>query len=333
MKVREYHPKEMPADFEDLLIRKYGREKNFGYYLSEEKKSFLFCLDNANVTFQPIAVYDAEKMQAHISLILDKRLPTREAFFGFLEVSEDANLFNLIWNKLIKRARTAGVTMLKGPVNGSIWHQYRCIKKSDGSEFFKSELISEPYYYDFLVSHKPVNEMQYYSAYREKFEAILVAGETAYGKLETAGFTIKDTQNMNLEELKTVAALSRLVFRNSWGYTELTEKEFMQLYSSEKLDTHLSKIYLLYKENNIVGFCGTLKEVDSTLICKTICVLPQYQGIGLGSALAYKVHLDASKNNIKKIIYALIREGNNIKNFPKEDAVIFRQYAAFEFRI
>ena len=61
--------------------------------------------------------------------------------------------------------------------------------------------------------------------------------------------------------------------------------------------------------------------------------MPPYQGLGLGNALAYKIHFDAKNEGFKKIIYALIRDGNNIKNFPKEEAVIFRHYAAFEFQI
>ena len=75
------------------------------------------------------------------------------------------------------------------------------------------------------------------------------------------------------------------------------------------------------------------RREQSTLTLKTICVLPVYRGLGLGNALAYKIHLDAKNNGFKKIIYALIREGNSINNFPKEGTVIFRRYAAFEYKI
>ena len=99
------------------------------------------------------------------------------------------------------------------------------------------------------------------------------------------------------------------------------------------MTTDLNALYLLYKGEDIIGFCSTYKEDETTLILKTICILPQYQGKGLGNALAYKIHFDAKKDGFKKIIYALIREGNDIKKFPKEEAVVFRRYAAFEFSI
>jgi len=334
MEIKKYQPNKVPPqELIGLLRRKYGRSKNFDYFLSDYQKAFDFCIDNENVVFTPIAAYQGNEMQAHLALILDKRLPSGEAFFGFLESPEDALVFGSMWDSLIEEARTKGVRVLKGPVNGSIWHQYRCIKETDGSEFFKSELFSESYYYDFLSSNQPTSELVYHSGYRERFDAILQVGQPAYDKLAPAGFGVKEMESGSMEKLQTIASISRTVFKNSWGYVELNQKEFFKLYSSEKLAPDSTRIYLLYKGEEIIGFCGAFKEDESTLICKTIALLPEYQGVGLGNVLAFKVHLDAKEEGVKKIIYALIRDGNNIKNFPKEDAVVFRKYAAFEFHI
>lgn len=336
MEIKKYQPTTLPSALVDLLNEKYGEEKNISYFLEDFKKSFDFCLNNNNVFFQPVALYEGGRMLGHIALIIDKRLAAGEAFFGFMEAPENEPAFKSLWKALTEEAREKGISVLKGPVNGSIWHQYRCIEETDHSPFFKSELFSEPYYYRFLISNNPVREMKYYSARRERFEEllpILKAGEPVYEKLGKAGFLIKDVKYATAKELRTIMVLSRIVFQNSWGYTELTEEEFMLLYSPKKLDAHLGRLYFLYKGNNIVGFCGILMENDSTLICKTICILPEYQGIGLGNALAYKIHVDAKKEGIKEVIYALIREGNNVKNFTQVDIEVFRRYAAFEFNI
>jgi len=336
MDIKKYKPTDFPIELVGLLREQYGEEKNFDYFIADFKKSFDFCLNNDSVVFQPIAGYKGDQMVAHIALIIDKRLATREAFFGFLEISEDEEDFKMMWEALMEEAHRRGISILKGPVNGSIWHQYRCVKETDGSPFFKSELFAKPYYYRRLISNNPAREMAYYSASRDRFEAllpILQAGEPIYKKLGDAGFIIKEIDHVAQKELQAIAALSRTVFHNSWGYTELTENEFMALYSSDKVDEHFGGLYLLYKDDSIVGFCGTLKEDATTLICKTICILPEYQGMGLGNALAYKIHIDAQEKGIKKIIYALIREGNNIKNFPQVDTVIFRRYASFEFHL
>lgn len=333
MEIRAYQPDAFATELVPLLRDKYGKQRNFEYFLGGFRKAFSFCVGNENILFRPIVGYEDGKIKAHIALIRDARLPAGEAFFGFFEVPDDITIFRSMWDALLKEARKEGISILKGPVNGSIWHQYRCIKETDGSEFFKTELFCGSHYHEYLRSAVPATEFNYYSAYREKFDVVLRVAEAAYSRLATAGFLIEEKRQATLSDMQKVAEISRSVFKTSWGYVELSEKEFMQLYSSDALAAHLNRLYLLYKGSDIIGFCGTLKENDRTLICKTICIAPEYQGLGLGNALAYKIHKDACEEGIKKILYVLIREGNNIKNFPQEDIVIFRRYAAFEFHV
>ncbi|MDP2720939.1 MAG: GNAT family N-acetyltransferase [bacterium] len=333
MQLKEYKPIKKPSDeLVNLLRQKYGEMKNFDLLLSDFVKAFDFCVDNENVYFYPFVGHEGE-LNAHIALIIDKRLPKGEAFFGFLEIPKDVSSFQMVWEALIDKARSLGISTLKGPVNGSIWHQYRCIKETDGSDFFKSELSALTYYYDFLKLVKPNLEIQYYSAYREKFDLVLQKIQEGNEKLKAFGFEIKEAKNIEAGDLKIIADLSKTVFQNNWGYTELTDREFLKLYTTEKLDAHLNKLYLLYRDKDIVGYCSTVSEDKTTIICKTIALLPEYQGKGLGNALAFKVHMDAKDVGITKVIYALIREGNQVSNFPKDDAVIFRRYAAFEYKI
>lgn len=334
MKVTKYNPtNQPPRKLVTLLKNKYGDNKNFDFFLKDYQKSYGFCVNNKNIIFTPISVYENEHLIAHIALICDKRLPQGQAFFGFLETEQDLSVFDALWQSLIRVAKKRGISELKGPVNGSIWHQYRCISQTDGSMYFKSEPLSEVYYYKLLKQMNPTSEVAYYSATREKFDKVMGVIETELSTLKSSGFAIEELKNVRYEALLTIAQISRSVFRNSWGYTDLTDKEFLQLYSPDKLTIHLSKLYVLYKNRKIIGFCGTSKEDEQTLILKTICILPEYQGLGLGNALAYIIHLDAQKMGFKKVIYALIREGNQIKNFPKDDTFISRRYAGFEYKM
>lgn len=334
MQIQEYKPQESPPnDLRELLHKKYGKMKNFDLFINDFTKAFSFCINNDNIDFYPINGYDTDEVQAHIALIVDKRLPKGEAFFGFLEVSEKASTFQAVWSALLNKARSLNIKTLKGPVNGSIWHQYRCVKETDGSDFFKSELPTMPFYYDFLNSVNPNLEVKYYSAYREKFDLVLEKIKEGNEKLKAFGFDIKEATNVEIGNLKTIADLSKTVFQKNWGYTELTDREFLKLYTPEKLDAHLNKLYLMYRGKEIIGYCSTVSENKTTIICKTIALLPEYQGKGLGNALAFKVHVDAKNAGVTRVIYALIREGNQVSNFPQDDAVIFRRYAAFEYKI
>jgi ribosomal protein S18 acetylase RimI-like enzyme len=333
IEIKNYNPQSVPpVKLIDLLIKKYGKNKNFDYFLRDYKIAFTFCAKN--IKFNPIAIYINGKMEAHIALIVDSRLKANTAFFGFFESPDDSIIFDLLWNNLFMFAKGIGVNLIKGPINASIWYQYRVIKSSDGSDYFKAETVSELYYYNLLKSKNPSMEIIYYSAYRENFSAILNAGKKPYEKMGESGFSIQELKNASGNDLKNIYLMSKKIFSDSWQYTEMSEEDFFSLYSKERVKFSIDKLYLLYKGDEVIGFCSVIKEDNFTFIFKTIGILPEYQGLGLGGAFAYKIHLDAQNEGIKKVIYALVREDNNIKkNFPKDDAVIFREYSAFEFKV
>jgi GNAT superfamily N-acetyltransferase len=335
MSVVSYTAGPSPSDaLLGLLREKYGHEPNFAYFLSEYRRAFEFSSVNEKIRFTPFALDISGITAGHAALIEDERLPEGEAFFGFLEAPPDRGAFEELWNAVTDGAREKGIAKLKGPVNGSIWHQYRAMSESDGSPFFASELMCERHTYEHLKALMPASEICYYSAYRERFEALLKAGKASYERLGASGFSITKAESVTPELLLTLTRISRTVFAGNWGYTELTDDEFFRLYAPDKVEGRFGNLYILRKGEDIIGFCGMLREDDpAVLVAKTIAVLPEYQGTGLGNALAYAVHVDAEAQGAKKIIYALIREGNAIQRYPTEDAVIFRRYSAFEFNI
>ena len=199
---------------------------------------------------------------------------------------------------------------------------------------FTTEPCSQPHYYPLLHSCGPLAEIEYYSASRTSFDAVLhLSDDGALERFRAAGFSTRKLDRIGLDEMRTLLNISLSVFAGSWGFTPLSESEFLELYSADKLSAHLGALYVLYAGEEIVGFCGTVREDASTMICKTICILPQYQGLKLGNALAYVVHRDAQAAGYTRMIYALIREGNAIQRFPADDVVVFRRYAAFEFTV
>ncbi|MEK9176899.1 MAG: GNAT family N-acetyltransferase [Patescibacteria group bacterium] len=334
MTTRSYTPEsEPPEALVGFMREKYGEEENLDFFVSEFRRAFRFASSNPRVRFTPFVLEDAGALAGHAALIEDARLPAGEAFFGFFDGNSTAEL-GALWRTLVREAKERGVRVLKGPVNGSVWHQYRAVSETDGSPFFASELMSGPGVYAFLKEQSPAAEVRYYSAYRERFDAILKAGKEPYARMGDAGFSIVKTERPTVELLLTLLGISRAAFRENWGYVDLADKEFLSLYALDKLDARLGDLYLLRKEEAVIGFCATLRERDPrVVIAKTVAILPEYQGKGLGNALAYAVHADAQAANARRIIYALIREGNAIGRYPTEDAVIFRRYSAFEYAL
>jgi Acetyltransferase (GNAT) domain len=339
MKLIQYEPIDFKSGPGLFLFLKslYSDKTNFDFFLAEYERAYTYCLTSEDIKFLPLAIIQNEKMVAHVALIVDDRLPKGQAFFGFFDIVEDRSLFELIWQELEKLALKHDIQILKGPVNGSIWHQYRCLKESSSISFFKTEPCTPLYYYSFLSQAKPLTEITYSSGIRDSYTDILEMlkqqKELVESKLSRGDFKIEVTKTATVRELLAIAELSATVFdKKSWGYTKLSRREFSSLYDLDKINDNLDKLFLLYHQETLVGYCSTIREGDN-LICKTICIASEFQGIGLGNALALKLHEEAMQDDIEKIMYVLIRDGNQVHNYPTEDVKIFRRYAVFDYKI
>lgn len=323
------------TELETLVGKKYSTHNNFEFFLKEYENAYRYCENNPHISFFPIGIRESDVLIAHCALIIDQRLPPGEAFFGFLEVPQDPNVFNILWKEMRTLGKDHALSVLKGPVNGSIWHQYRCIKKTSERNHFKTEPLTPLYYYDLLKAQNPIDEVTYSSGARTAFSDIVLQlgkKKEIMEKLAANGFKIVRHEKITLEQLMAIAGISKMTFLQSWGYTELTKEDFLNLYDPKKINDNIHSVYFLYKGEKIVGFCSTMREGD-ILICKTICIIPTLQGIGLGKALAFIIHTEAERDGIKEIQYVLVRDGNQVHNFPTEDIIVFRQYAAFDFDI
>lgn len=324
-------------DLLEFLTSLYGSSANFNLFLKEYEKAYDFCCTSKHIKFFPIAFYNDGQMIAHVALVVDDRLGKGEAFFGFFEIVDDVTVFEVVWRKLIELAKVHKLQILKGPVNGSIWHQYRCIKEDSPEPYFKTEPMTPLYYYDFLTYVNPTNEVTYSSGIRDSYRTILELlkkqKNTILRTLSDGNFKIGVTKEISPEILFSIAKLSAVVFNErSWGYTNLDAAEFSNLYDLSKINEHIYKLFLLYQNDVLVGYCSTMKE-GQDLVCKTICIAPEFQGKGLGNALALKVHEEAEIDGIEKIMYVLVKDGNQVHNYPMEDVRVFRKYSVFEYKL
>lgn len=334
MQVHTYQPADTPpADVAEWLVNQYGSSPSSKLFLQELYKAYTYTASNPEILFVPFTAHQGSVLQGHCALILDRRLPSDVAFFGFLEFHNNALVFEALWQRLCTEARRRGIATLQGPISGSIWHQYRCLSQSDGSAYYRFEPQSPSYYVDYLRSRTPTQELGYHSAYREQYDNVLKRLQTAVARSDFTGFTVQASSELTRNNLETIVTLSKATFHGSWGYTPLETEDFLALYPPDELRRGGVRLYLLCAGTEAIGFCAVVREVEQTLIVKTIAILPEYQRRGLGTLLAYTIHRDAQRLGVKKIIYALVRDDNSIQHFPSVDLVTFRRYAAFEFTL
>lgn len=314
-----------------LLREKYKTESNLDFFVNDVLSSILSA--NNSLSIETFSLLEGDALLGHVALIMNPDLPQGEAFFGFFETENDKESFTMLWKALITFARSKGVTVLKGPANGSIWHQYRVIGESGNFPFFKSEPFSEKYYYELLKGASPTSEITYHSGFRKVYDNLILTTEKDHRQALQNSFSIVRMDTIGYNDLEKAFLISKEVFAKGWGYTGISLEDFLLLYSSKKLAENAYSIYFLMHHERIIGYVTVFEEDKKTLVFKTAAVLGEFQGQGLGNALLHRVHIDAKDREYSKIIYALIRDGNRVKNLTQDDALVLRRYSAFEFTL
>jgi predicted GNAT family acetyltransferase len=310
----------------------YNTEIGYEFFIADKKKAVEFCSRN-NYPISFIEIVVNNNLIAHAALIQNSQLPTSEAFFGFFECIDDKEVFLILWDNLVSIAKENNKKKILGPIDGAIWFQYRVNSLFTAETRFSSEPISQKHYPELLKSVNPDDEILYHSAYRKKFDAIVKITEASYYQAINKGFEIKLAEYLDEKVLKDIYDLSISLFNKNWGYTPISYLDFLSLYDTKKFSDYISSIYTVTKNNKLIGYCVNML-INDTMIIKTIGVSNEYQGMGIGNALVYKVHSDAiNSGNISKIIYALIKKENQVKHFPTDDIQIFREYSSFEYSI
>lgn len=318
-------------DYFSAVRSRYREHRNIDFFMSDLDSSLRSCLANPHQHAYFLRLVDSGALKAHLALVTDSRLGPKVAMFGFCFFGEDTGRFHEIWDRLIGLARSKGIGLIRGPINGSIWHPYRLVCETDGSDLFKTEPLSSPGEYEYLTALKPAREIRYHSGYRKNFDLMIDRTEPPYNNALNRGFIVERKKRLAPDELGRIIDLSREIFKNSWGYTDPAESDFVSKYNLDGINDQYEGIYQLKKNRSLIGYCSTIREDPETLILKTIAVRPGYRKAGLGNALVHVVHRQAREKNMKKIIYSLIKDDNAVRHFPRDDAVLFRRYSCFEF--
>jgi len=303
----------------------YGKAKETGNHVINIQNGLDFVLNNENIQTVFISLLDNATLVGHIGII---KYSVDEAFFGFFEIA-DKRHFEELWLNTVAKAKKMGLKTIFGPVNGSVWHSYRVISETDNEPFFLHEPITSLTYYQLFSEHNPSKTLTYYSAYRTNYETIVHVTSPSVENLHKQGIEIKQ-EEASLDLFEKIYQLATEVFSQNPGYIPLSFDNFIKLYNQDNSKTNIALVYAAYQNEKCIGFSYNILS-GNELIMKTIGVVSSMQEKGVGNALVNYVHSYATKNNISKVIYALVRTDNKVKYFPKDKVTFFRRYMAFKY--
>ena len=333
MKIETYvHEEDKINQYLNFFKRHYP-EQQLNQHVSQIKK----LLDKKNPFFKNgelinFLAKEKDNVLGHCSAILDKRNKD-VGLIGFYDCVEDIDVNNELLKNCINWLNKKGCSKIRGPINLSIWNNYRfVIENKRNLEIF--DPISKKYYVKFWESKGFNISKKYISAIRSNFTKIISDTEKDHFQLNEKGYTIRSFNTKNpFEDLERIWHLSNEIFLKSWNFVPLTFKEFMYIYDDiiESVDLSLSEIVEDLNANP-VGFCFTLINPDNNkqLILKTLGVLPEHRQKGIANALVHSQHIKASEKKFLEFYYPLINQENNISKMSKEDCDIITEYATFE---
>lgn len=315
----------------DLFYHLYKKEKNIDYFISDVKLSIDYCLSMKDMV--TVTLSGGGVLLGHCSIIKPRGNDNGDtAYFGFFESPANQKDFFTLWKKVVSEAKKQNIKKLIGPINGSIWFPYRTLNTSDGSPLFKGELPND-YYHKHFYSLKNKRVINYSSGMREKFDGVMKLTKKPYELLKGSDLEIQSLSQVSEKILREIHKLAMEIFSSkSVAYEDFPSNYFLKLYDKERMN-NLFGTYIVKKGEKLIGFCNVFYEEEKIIILKTLAIHPLFQKQGIGSAMAYLVHYDAKERGIEKIIYALVRDGNDIKFFPRDDVVDIRTYSLFEIDI
>ena len=225
-----------------------------------------------------------------------------------------------------------------GPMDGNTWHSYR----------FVTDAGDEPAF--FLEPGNPAAWPEYWRDYGFEPLAEYSSGLTVdlsqrderlpkvAQRLEQKGVRFRAIDLNDFErELRQIYSISVISFSKNYLYTPLDEEDFVAQYRKVKQLVIPELTIIAEKDNQTIGYLFAIPDVNeqergeslTTVIIKTVAVLPDSSNAGLGALLVDKVQQQARAMGYTRAIHALMYNGNVSRNISGHYAKSMRSYTLF----
>ncbi len=258
----------------------------------------------------------------------------------YAAMSQEAS--DALLEQIFTDLKQRGCTLAVGPMNGNTWRSYRFVSESNGEPSFvlePSNSIEWPGYWQH-AGFQPL------ATYSSGLVTDLTQRDARMPRVEKRmhdnGITLRPLDVDDFEqELKRIFSVCLISFRKNYLYTPLDEQEFVQQYSQVKSLVHPELTIIAEHADEPIGFLFAIPNINEqqrgellqTVIIKTVAVLPGSRYAGLGALMVDKVHQQAHKMGMKRIIHALMHDTNHSRNISGHYASTMRRYSLYSRRL
>ena len=260
-------------------------------------------------------------------------------FVGFFECRNDIECANILFKQAIKFLSDSGKKQCRGPINISVWQNFRASYPEENRPFYLEPFTLE-YYRDlflknkFNISHQNITTTELISTTKIKDY------ESFYTQSINSGYAYEFLGRENAKEcIPDIYSLTNQIFEGGYSFYKISEQEFS--YFAEQYIEIPKPHYIFILKNpkkESVGFFFAVPDFFNPelkrIVIKTIGVLPAYRGFGLVKAMFYYAYKNAKKDGFKELIFSTMSLDNErIKSLTGQSLATYRKYEVFEKNI
>jgi GNAT superfamily N-acetyltransferase len=240
--------------------------------------------------------------------------------------------------RAVQVLRDQGCTVAIGPMDGSTWHSYRFTTWRDGSPRFLLEGDQPDTWPAWWQTAGFLPRDEYWSARVDDLTVQDPRLEGVRERLAARGVTVRPLRGADfLGELRRIFAVSATAFTANVLYSPITEAEFLAMYTRVQPLVQPDLCLLAEHGNQPVGFVFALPDAEearrglpvTTLVVKTLAVLPGRDWAGLGKVLLEDLQRTAHRAGFRRAIHAYMHAANGSRNLGA-GAVAIRRYTLYQ---
>ena len=229
--------------------------------------------------YQNYLAYRDDKVVGRISAIINgnhnKIHQEKVGFFGFLEVLEDYKAAEALFDAAGEWVKAKGMTVLRGPAHPSVNDEYGLLVDGFDSSPIVMMPYNPPYYADFIERYGFTKAMDLWAYHLDtevlggkkvdklppKLVRVVEAARKRYG-YKVRNISLKDW-DADIERFKKVY---NSAWEKNWGAVAMNEQEIEHLADSLKQIMDPDLVFLVEKDDQVVGVSITLPDVSQALL-------------------------------------------------------------------
>jgi GNAT superfamily N-acetyltransferase len=237
----------------------------------------------------------------HNRLLVDKG--STVGLVGLFAADNDPDAVRSLINGAAEWFRGRGINIIRGPMAGDIWHRWRFMTHGFKTTPFPGEPRQPAYYPELFEGVGFTPERTYTTKRIDDLQAQLERFATAGSLNRKRGYTFRAVDQSDWQaELARLWELCSHSFATSWCVTPTTSEEFCDIYDRWLRRVGSDSILLaLDPDRRVVGLGLAVTAPENTLNIRTIAVLPDQYGYGLGQAIVaelYRRAIDAGQTTV-----------------------------------